>query len=94
MVKYTYSFHFACKSLINESVYEIRTIIELIFDSIVTIFNALIFSVIISYVGNIIETINKRKAEISSNLKIFEKFFEMKEIDDTTRKNIMLYINN
>ena len=40
------------------------------------------FSTIIKYVGNIIGTINKRNAEINSNSRIFEKFFEMKGIDD------------
>ena len=50
----------------------------MMFDSVVTIFNALVFSVVINYVGNIIDNINARKAELTNRLKLFETFFNMK----------------
>ena len=75
-MKYIVSFHFACKSLLSESVYEPGNVTELIFMSFVVIFNGIVFSVVINYVGKIIDNMNKREEEIDEHIKILEKFFQ------------------
>ena len=49
-----HSFHFACKSLLNDSVYEYETKSEIIMQSFIVILNGIVFSIVINTVGNII----------------------------------------
>ena len=64
MVRYLNSFHYACKAIIGEGVYDIKTNIELIVDSLTVIINSVIFSIVITIIGHIYDNMYKSKEEL------------------------------
>ena len=69
-----------------------KTKYEKLFDSLLVIFNVVIFGGILNTASSIFENIDNRKEELYKNIKIFEKFFVKKNISFETRNKIMRYM--
>ena len=59
-----YSFQLSSKSIIGEGLYDLDTDTEIIFDSLMVFLNSVIFSIVITYVGNIYANIIKKDATL------------------------------